>query len=152
MLHPQRGVLNLEVKGGEIEYKRKDRIPAIIDWRDPVVKYGLDHRVKYARLVRRKASSPRAQGADFQGYRYYVQLALEGTPYRTRKMAGIASPGKTVRVTWTRDEDSPTRSASSPPTARAYMGDSSTRSSVLATTSISRRFLTKAGRNSSAKA
>jgi hypothetical protein len=63
----------------------KDRLPAIIDWDDPVVKYGLDHRIKYARLVRRKASSPKAQGADCQGYRYYVQLALEGTPYQKKK-------------------------------------------------------------------
>jgi transposase len=60
----------------------KDRLPAIIDWEDPVVKYGLDHHIKYARLVRRKASSPQARGADSQGYRYYVQLALEGTPYQ----------------------------------------------------------------------
>ncbi len=62
----------------------KDRLLALIDWDDPVVKHGLDHRIKYARLVRRKASSPRAQGADCQGYRYYVQLALEGTPYRKK--------------------------------------------------------------------
>jgi hypothetical protein len=39
----------------------KDRLPAIIDWNDAVVKHGLDHRIKYARLVRRKASSPRAR-------------------------------------------------------------------------------------------
>ena len=59
---------------------QNDRFPAIINWNDPVVKYGLDHRVKYARLVQRKASSPQAQGADCQGYRYSVQLALEGIP------------------------------------------------------------------------
>ena len=63
----------------------KDRLPAIIDWNDPVVKYGLNHPIKYARLVRRKASSPRAKGADCQGYRYYVQLALKGTPYQKKK-------------------------------------------------------------------
>src|SRR5258707_6617275 len=63
----------------------KDRLPALIDWDDPVVKHGLDHRIKYARLVRRKASSPKAQGADCQGYRYYVQLALAGTPYQKKK-------------------------------------------------------------------
>jgi hypothetical protein len=62
----------------------KDRLPAIIDWSDPVVKYGLDHRIKYARLVRRKSSSPRAKGADCQGYRYSVQLALAGTPYQKK--------------------------------------------------------------------
>ena len=63
----------------------KDHLPAIIDWHDPVVKYGLDHRIKYARLVRRKASSPKAQGADNQGYHYFVQLVLEGTPYQKLK-------------------------------------------------------------------
>src|SRR5215467_9034188 len=62
----------------------KDRLLAIIDWNDPVVKHGLDHRIKYARLVRRKASSPKAQGADSQGDRYSVQLALAGTPYQKK--------------------------------------------------------------------
>ena len=47
--------------------------------------YGLSHRIKYARLLRRKASGPKAQGADAQGERYYVQLALEGTPYQKPK-------------------------------------------------------------------
>src|SRR5260221_4835119 len=63
----------------------KDRLLALIDWNDPVVKHGLDHRIKYVRLIRRKASSPNAQGADCQGYRYSVQLALEGTPYQKKK-------------------------------------------------------------------
>jgi transposase len=34
------------------------------------------------RLLRRRASSPHAQGADCQGNRYFVQLILEGTPYQ----------------------------------------------------------------------
>jgi hypothetical protein len=63
----------------------KDRLSALIDWHDPVVHHGLRHRIKYARLVRRKASSPNAQGADVQGYRYYVQLILEGIPYQKPK-------------------------------------------------------------------
>src|SRR5258707_7549597 len=63
----------------------KDRLPALIDWHDPVVHHGLRHPIKYARLVRRKASSPRAQGADIEGYRYYVQLILEGLPHRKPK-------------------------------------------------------------------
>ncbi len=63
----------------------KDRLPALIDWHDPVVHHGLRHTIKYARLVRRKASSPRAQGADVQGYRYFVQLILEGKPHRKPK-------------------------------------------------------------------
>jgi transposase len=56
-------------------------IPAIIDWLDPVVRHGLRHKIKYARLVRRKASSPQAQGSDHDGNRYCVQLALEGRAY-----------------------------------------------------------------------
>jgi hypothetical protein len=53
-------------------------IPAIINWLDPVIAHGLGHKIKYVRLVRRKASSPAAQGADCDGNRYYVQLVLEG--------------------------------------------------------------------------
>jgi hypothetical protein len=33
----------------------EDQLCAHIDWSDPIVSYGLAHRVKYARLVRRKA-------------------------------------------------------------------------------------------------
>ena len=53
-------------------------IPAIIDWLDPVVQHGMRHKIKYVRLVRRKTSSPQAQGADHDGNRYSVQLVLEG--------------------------------------------------------------------------
>ena len=63
----------------------KERIPALIDWQDPVVQYGLRQRIKYVRLLRRKASSPRAKGADRDGSRYYAQLALEGVPYQKPK-------------------------------------------------------------------
>jgi hypothetical protein len=66
---------------------RGDRLAAIIDWDDPVVAHGLAHRIKYARLIQRKASSLRAAGADSQGYRYYMQLALEGTPHHKQKHA-----------------------------------------------------------------
>ena len=62
-----------------------DRLPALIKWHDPVVKHGLDHRIKYARLLQRKASSAKAQGADSLGYRYVVQLALEGVPHHKLK-------------------------------------------------------------------
>ena len=58
---------------------------ALIDWNDPVVTHGLAHRIKYARLIRRRASSQRAAGADSQGNRYSVQLALEGLPYHKPK-------------------------------------------------------------------
>jgi hypothetical protein len=64
---------------------RKDLLPALIDWDDPVVYHGLRHPIKYARLVRRKASSPNAQGADVQGYRYYVQLIVAGKPHQKKK-------------------------------------------------------------------
>jgi hypothetical protein len=63
----------------------KDQIPALIDWNDPVIAYGLRQRIKYVRLVRRKASSPRAKGADCTGHRYVVQLILEGKPYQKPK-------------------------------------------------------------------
>ncbi len=64
---------------------QQDRLPALIDWNDPVVKHGLDQRIKYVRLLRRRASSPQAQGADGEGYRYYAQLVLEGIPYQKPK-------------------------------------------------------------------
>jgi hypothetical protein len=64
----------------------EERISALIDWPDPVVLYGLlRHRIKYVRLLRRKASSPGAKGADRDGYRFYAQLALEGVPYQKPK-------------------------------------------------------------------
>jgi hypothetical protein len=56
-------------------------IPAIIDWHDPVIQHGMRHKIKYVRLVRRKASSPSAQGADHDGNRYFVQLILEGRAF-----------------------------------------------------------------------
>jgi transposase len=56
----------------------KEVIPAIIDWLDPVVQHGMGHKIKYVRLIRRKASGPQAQGADQDGNRYFVQLVLEG--------------------------------------------------------------------------
>jgi hypothetical protein len=62
-----------------------DRLPALINWEDPVVTYGLAHQIKYARLVVRQASSPRARGADRAGQRYVVQLALAGIPYQKPK-------------------------------------------------------------------
>ena len=64
---------------------KDDHLPALIDWKDPVVKHGLAHRIKYTRLVSRKASSPQAQGADSHGYRYFAQLALEGVPHHKPK-------------------------------------------------------------------
>jgi len=62
-----------------------ERIPAIINWKDPVIRHGLKQRIKYTRLVRHKASSPQAQGADIEGNRYFVQLILEGRAYQKPK-------------------------------------------------------------------
>jgi transposase len=64
---------------------KEDQLQALIDWNDPVLKHGLDQKIKYARLIRRRASSSRAQGADGEGSRYFVQLALEGVPYHKPK-------------------------------------------------------------------
>jgi hypothetical protein len=75
----------------------QDRLPALIDWLDPVVKHGLDHRIKYARLIERPASSAQAQGADATGSRYFVQLVLEGHPYHKLKhTVGTESVGLDV--------------------------------------------------------
>ena len=52
-----------------------------------MVAHGLRQRIKYARLLQRKASSPRGAGADAWGFRYCVQLALEGVPLRKKKHA-----------------------------------------------------------------
>src|SRR5260221_13302273 len=60
-------------------------MPAVIAWDDEVVPHGLRQRIKYARLLQRRASSGRAAGADRQGYRYFVQLALEGLPLQQPK-------------------------------------------------------------------
>jgi hypothetical protein len=71
-----------------------DRLPALIDWDDPVVAHGLAQPVKYARLVRRRACSPRAQGADQEGERYSVQLVLTGMPYlKSKHTAGTDTIG-----------------------------------------------------------
>jgi transposase len=72
----------------------KEQIPALMDLHDPVVLHGVRHRIKYTRLLRRKASSPQAEGADRGGYRYYAQLALEGIPYQKPKhVAGKETVG-----------------------------------------------------------
>jgi hypothetical protein len=66
---------------------KEDRLEALIDWEDPAVAHSLAHRIKYCRLIQRKASSAHAAGADAHGYRYCVQLALEGTPLQKPKHA-----------------------------------------------------------------
>ncbi len=66
---------------------KDDQLEAVIDWEDEVVAHGLRQRIKYARLVQRRASSERAAGADARGDRYVMQLALEGVPHRKKKHA-----------------------------------------------------------------
>ena len=65
-----RFVLDPNAGDGGFLIWNKEVIPAIIVWRDPVIGHGLGHQIKYARLLRRKASSPQAQGADQEGNRY----------------------------------------------------------------------------------
>ncbi len=48
-------------------------IPCIVDPENKLIEYGLQHRIKYCRLVRRKINGRN---------RFYVQLILEGTPYQ----------------------------------------------------------------------
>jgi hypothetical protein len=80
-----RFVLDPNAGDGGFLLWNKEVLPARIAWRDAVVRHGLRYPIKYARLLRRKASSPKAQGADREGYRYYVQLVLEGHPYQKPK-------------------------------------------------------------------
>jgi transposase len=73
---------------------QQDRLSALIDWHDPVITHGLRHPIKFVRLLRRRVSSEQAQGADCEGYRYYVQLVLEGIPYQKPKhQVGTATVG-----------------------------------------------------------
>lgn len=73
---------------------QQDRLPALIDWEDPVVKHGLEKPIKYVRLIRRQATSSQAHGADCEGNRYDVQLALEGVSYQKPKhQVGTAAIG-----------------------------------------------------------
>ena len=51
-------------------------IPCIVDLENDLISYGLKHRVKYCRIVRRKINGKN---------RFYLQLILEGTPYQNPK-------------------------------------------------------------------
>ena len=76
-----RFLLDLNAGDGGFLIWNKEVIPALIDWLDPVVQHGMRHTIKYVRLIRRKAPSPRAQGTDKDGNRYFVQLVLGGHPF-----------------------------------------------------------------------
>ncbi|MFL5627580.1 MAG: transposase [Ktedonobacteraceae bacterium] len=80
-----RFVLDPGVGDGGFLIWNEQVIPALIDWHDAVIQHGLHHRIKYVRLVRRKASSAQAKGADGDANRYAVQLILEGSAYRKPK-------------------------------------------------------------------
>src|SRR6266568_3285742 len=82
-----RFVLDPGVGDGGFLLWNQQVIPAIINWLDPVVQHALRHPIKYVRLVRRKASSPQAKGADVDGNRYCVQLILEGHVFQKEKHA-----------------------------------------------------------------
>jgi transposase len=49
------------------------RLRAVVDWSDPVIVHGLQSRVKYVRLVRRRLNGK---------VRYWAQLVCEGKPYQ----------------------------------------------------------------------
>src|SRR5689334_15216832 len=80
-----RFVLDPNAGDGGFLIWNKQVIPALIDWLDPVVQHGMQHPIKYVRLIRRKAPSPRAQGTDKDGNRYFVQLVLEGHAFLKSK-------------------------------------------------------------------
>ena len=63
-------------------------IPCIIDKENKLIVYGLQHRVKYCRLVRRKINGTN---------RFYVQLILEGKSYQdSEKVIGTEELGLDV--------------------------------------------------------
>ena len=65
-------------------------IPCIIDPDNDVITYGLNHRVKYCRIVRRKINCKN---------RFYLQLINEGTPFQNPKnKIGIEEIGLDVGV------------------------------------------------------
>jgi hypothetical protein len=89
-----RFVLDPNAGDGGFLLWNQEVIPAIINWLDPVVQHGLRHPIKYVRLVRRKASTPAAKGADCRGDRYSVQLILAGHAYQKPKhQAGSTTIG-----------------------------------------------------------
>src|SRR5665811_1472604 len=75
---------SLEGKNNETGLRFKDNIlywsgleiPCIIDPENDLISYGLNHKVKYCRIVRRKINGKN---------RFYLQLICEGTPYRNPK-------------------------------------------------------------------
>jgi helix-turn-helix protein len=71
-----------------------DQIPALIEWEDEVVHHALRQRIKCVRLIRQRASSPQAQGADCRGFAYSVQLILEGHPlHKPKNLPGKGTVG-----------------------------------------------------------
>jgi putative transposase len=52
------------------------KIPCIIDPDNDLIAYGLNHKIKYCRIIRRKINGKN---------RFYLQLICEGTPYQNPK-------------------------------------------------------------------
>ncbi len=72
----QDGTGQVEWRRGEEGEKGDLKLRALIDWHDHVIAHGLQARVKYVRIVRRKLNGRN---------RFYVQLVCEGSPYRKAK-------------------------------------------------------------------
>ena len=71
-----------------------EQIPALIEWEDEVVHHALRQRIKYVRLIRHRASSPQAQGADCRCFAYSLQLILEGHPlHKPKNLPGKGTVG-----------------------------------------------------------
>src|SRR5215472_13865895 len=66
-----------------------DRLLALIDWKDPVVTYGLAHPIKYARLLQRQASSARAEASRSSG-----PALLRATGALWRPLPQAQAPGR----------------------------------------------------------
>ncbi len=65
-------------------------IPCIVDMDNDLISYGLKHRVKYCRIVRRKINGRN---------RFYLQLILEGTPFQNpENMIGSEEIGLDIGV------------------------------------------------------
>ncbi len=62
----------IRYRDGQLKWKGLD-IPCMVERDDPVVRHGLSSPVRYNRILRRNLNG---------GYRFYIQLILEGKPYQ----------------------------------------------------------------------
>ena len=74
-----------------------DQLPALIDWEDPVVTYGLAHRIKYARLIQRSGQQcSRPEGPIERASATLSNWRWRGSPTRSPNTS-LA----TTRLAWT---------------------------------------------------